>query len=200
MGVQKVLLIRHGETDFNSEGRLQGNMPVPLNDLGRRQAHALGRFLQGCRIDTLRASPIKRSLETATIINSYLNLPLIEDGRLREIEFGIFEGFTYEEAKLRYPDAVADWDTGYLAYKVLEGESRLDVQKRMREAWEEITTRGAESTVALVTHGSAIALFLRHMFAHPPEDPIANASITSIERRDSIWAITGYAQTPHLES
>ena len=74
------------------------------------------------------------------------------------------------------------------------------MQMRMREAWEEITTRGAESTVALVTHGSAIALFLRHIFAHPPDGPIANASITTIERRDSIWAITGYAQTPHLES
>lgn len=200
MGVQTVLLIRHGETDFNSEGRLQGNMPVPLNDLGRRQAHALGRFLKGCRIDALLTSPIKRSLETASIINSYLKLPLEEDLRLREIEFGIFEGLTFEEAKLRYPDAVADWDTGYLAYKVPEGESRLDVQMRMREVWEEITACGAHSAVALVTHGSAIALFLRHMFAHPPDGPIANASITSIERRDSIWAITGYAQTPHLES
>ncbi len=200
MGVQTVLLIRHGETDFNSEGRLQGNLPVPLNDLGRRQAHALGRCLLGCRIDALRASPLMRSLETATIINSYLKKPLEEDGRLREIEFGIFEGLTFEEAKLRYPVAVADWDASYLAYKVPEGESRLDVQLRMREAWEEVTACGAQSTVALVTHGSAIALFLRHMFAHPPDEPITNASITTLQRRDSIWAISGYAQRPHLES
>ena len=180
VGVQTVLLIRHGETDFNSEGRLQGNMPVPLNDVGRRQAQALGCYLRGQHIDALWTSPIKRSLETATIINSYLKLPLKEDSRLREIEFGIFEGYTYEEAKSRYPDAVADWDTSYLAYQVPEGESRQDVQLRMRDVWDEVMASSAGSTVALVTHGSAIALFLRAMFAHPPDEPIPNTSITTL--------------------
>ena len=200
MGVQKILLIRHGETNFNSEGRLQGNMPVPINDLGRKQADALGRYLQGSSIDALCTSPIRLALETATIINAHLKLPLEEDIRLREIEFGIFEGFTFDEASLRFPDAVADWDTSYLGYRVPDGESRQDVQLRMREAWDEITARVEPKTVALVTHGSAIALFLRFMFAHPPDAPIRNASITTLERREGIREIAGYAETPHWES
>lgn len=74
------------------------------------------------------------------------------------------------------------------------------MQLRMRDAWDEVTTRDQHKTVVLVTHGSAIALFLRSMFAHPPDDPIKNASITTVRRRDQIWVVADFAATPHLES
>lgn len=99
MVVETIHLIRHGETEFSSRGRLQGVLPVALNGLGREQAHALGKYLRGLSIDAINTSLVTCALQTATIINTYLQLPLEKDVRLREIEFGIFEGFTYDGAK-----------------------------------------------------------------------------------------------------
>ena len=200
MTVQIALLIRHGETDYNREHRLQGTMPVPLNDSGRAQAAALASHLRGVPIDALYASPIRRALETAQIIGAELEIPLHQDIRLREIEFGIFEGMTYDKARQQHPEDVRNWDTSYLSYKVPGGESRRDVQERMRCAWDEITTHAGLRTVAIVTHGSAIALFIRSLFAHPPDEPIKNSSITTLVRKREIWEIAGFSETPHLKA
>ena len=198
MSVHKLLLIRHGETDFNRQRRMQGTMPVPLNAHGRQQAAALAYFLQGAAIDALYTSPILRARETAQIIGKALKLPLREDFRLREIEFGIFEGLTYDEASERYPDAAKAWGAGNFAYKVPDGESRGDVQMRMRAAWDDIIEQTDLQTVAVVTHGTAIALFLRGMFAQMPDDPIKNSSMTTLLRCRDIWRIAGFSQTRHL--
>ena len=197
MSVEKVLLIRHGETDFNRERRLQGVMQVPLNDRGRDQAAAVARYLKGLSIDARYTSPVLRAQETAEIIGDLIGLPPRGDRRLREIEFGKFEGLTFAEVERRFPEAHRNWTTGYLAYKAPQGESRQDVQRRMRAAWDDLTANPDHKSIALVSHGSAIAIFLGSMYALLPDRAIKNTSITTLIRREEIWEIVGYAEMAH---
>lgn len=198
MSVEKVLLIRHGETDFNREHRLQGVMDIPLNERGRGQAASVALHLRDISIDALYTSHIPRARETAEIISRVIGLQPRIDERLREIEFGLFEGLTFKEVKRRFPAAHRNWATGYLAYKAPQGESRQDVQRRMRAAWDDLTAHSDHRTIAVVTHGSAIAIFLGSMYALLPDTFIANTSITTLKRCEDIWEILGFARTPHM--
>ena len=199
MSVQHVLLIRHGETDFNREHRLQGVMAVPLNDNGIAQAASVAKYLSRLSIDRLFSSPILRAYETAEIISGAIGLACRLDERLREIEFGIFEGLTFPQVEKRFPVEHKKWTSGYLYYGVPKGESRRDVQERMRAAWNDITEDEDSQTVALVTHGSAISIFLGSIYALLPDKPVKNSSITTLTRSADIWEIAGFAETPHFE-
>ena len=199
MTVKKVLLIRHGQTDFNRQHRLQGVMPVPLNHQGRTQARALAQYLQPQSIDAIFTSPLSRAKETAQIIGNVLKLPIQNEVRIREIEFGRFEGLTWAQVKEQYPVACQMWHSGYMPCKAPDGESRRDVQQRMNAAWDDLTSRPCMETVAWVTHGSAMKILLGSMYAQLPAAPLVNTSITALERFRNIWEITSYAATPHLQ-
>lgn len=199
MSVELIHIIRHGQTEFNTERRLQGALPVPLNDRGRQQAHTLGRCLQGWSIDAIYTSPRARAKETAHIIGGYLEQTVVEDERLAEIAFGDFEGHTFAEVARLYPDAYKKWESSYRPYRVPGGESRLDVQLRMEAAWRDITSAGnGYSTVAIVGHSSAMMIFLASMFAFLPSKPVLNTSVTTLKRFQDIWRIQSFAETPHL--
>ena len=198
MSLRKVLLIRHGQTDFNTERRLQGAMSVPLNHRGRQQSLALARYLRTQDIDALYTSPRRRAYDTAQIIAETLELTLIEDDRLAEIAFGDFEGLTFPQVARRFPEAYRKWESGYRPYRVPQGESRLDVQWRMQAAWEDIVSAAGHSTVAIVGHSSAMMILLASMFAFLPDKRVSNTSITTLERYDEIWRIASFAESPHL--
>ena len=199
MRVKKVLLIRHGQTDFNRQHRLQGVMSVPLNQQGRTQAKALAQHLKSQPIDAIFTSPLPRAKETAQIIGNVLKQPVQCDARIREIAFGCFEGLTYAQAKQQHPQAHRMWDSGYIDYKVPGGESRGDVQRRMMAAWTEVTSSPDMETVVMVTHGSAIKILLGTLYAQLPDTPLMNTSITTLERWRTVWEITSYAARPHLK-
>ena len=198
MSVSTVLLIRHGQTDFNLQHRLQGALPVPLNDCGRAQSYAVARRLKTTSIDALYVSPRMRASETAQIIGKALGQRIIEDERLAEIAFGDFEGHTFDEVSKLYPDAYRMWEAGYRAYRVPNGESRLDVDLRMRAAFDDIVGERNLATVAIVSHSSAMVIMLASMFARLPDKPMKNTSVTTLKRYRGIWEISAYAEAPHL--
>ncbi len=199
MSVREVLFIRHGQTDFNVERRLQGAMPVPLNDCGIRQSYALAEYMQTISIDAIFTSPRLRAKETAQIIGEVLHHSVQEDERLAEIAFGEFEGYTFAEVAERFPDAYKKWDSGYRRYRVPGGESRHEAQMRMQSAWDEIACADNNvDTVAIVGHSSAMMIFLASMFAFLPSKPMHNTSITTLERYQEIWRIRSFAETPHF--
>jgi probable phosphoglycerate mutase len=200
MSTCKVLFIRHGQTDFNLEHRLQGALPVPLNDCGRAQAQSLAAYLKSVQIDAIYTSPRSRALETAAIIGEALGQEVNEDERLAEIAFGDFEGHTFAEVETRFPLAYRKWETGYRAYRVPGGESRLDVQQRMYAAWDEITGNCDMRTVAVVGHSSAMMIMLASMFAQLPDTPMKNTSVTTLERFEDIWQISAFAELPHEQN
>src|SRR5579884_1391455 len=92
-----LLLVRHGETDWNAEGRLQGHTDRPLSDFGRRQAKELAERLSGERVDAIYASDLARARETAEIVGERLGLPVVIDPDLREKNWGSWEGLTGDE-------------------------------------------------------------------------------------------------------
>jgi len=131
MTIQKVLLIRHGETDYNREHRLQGALPVPLNANGILQAEALGSYLKRHEIETIFSSPMIRARQTADIIANALHVTVQEEPRIQEIMFGKFEGLLPSEIDSTYPEENRMWKSGDMSYTAPDGESRRSVQKRM---------------------------------------------------------------------
>lgn len=196
MSVHTVLFIRHGRTEFNQERRLQGALPVPLDSEGRQQSRALAQYLKSVPIDAIYASPRPRALETARIIGKALEQEVREDERLAEIAFGDFEGHTFAEVKTRFPEAYRKWEAGYRPYRVPGGESRVEVQRRMAAAWDDIVNADNYNTVAVVGHSSAMMILLASMFAQLPDKSMANCSITTLRRFQDIWEIGAFAETP----
>ena len=199
MSVSKVLFIRHGQTDFNLERRLQGAMPVPLNERGRLQSRALAKYLKSIPIDAIYTSPRSRALETAQIISAVLGREAREDERLAEIAFGDFEGHTFAEVEALFPAAYRKWESGYRPFRVPGGESRLDVQRRMQAAWDDITSKADLKNIVMVGHSSAMMILLASMFASLPDKRMKNTSITTLERFEDTWQISAFAQLPHEE-
>lgn len=200
MPIETLLLIRHGQTDYNKQHRMQGALQVPLNDEGRAQARSLAVHLADCGIGAIYSSPMPRAMQTAQILAERLQQTPRQDARLGEIAFGCFEGLTKTEAATQYPEANRRWQTRFLAYRVPGGESRLDVQRRMRAAWDDILRADAAPTVAVVGHSAAIVIFLGSLFAVLPDKNLSNTSITTLKRQGDIWEIAGFGETPHLQT
>ncbi|PZE67519.1 MULTISPECIES: histidine phosphatase family protein [unclassified Curtobacterium] len=139
-------LVRHGETDWNRQRRIQGSTDVPLNDTGRRQAAETAVLLARRSFDAVVSSPLSRALETGTIIASHLGLPTPDgyDG-LRERAYGEAEGLTHEDIAARWPhDAVPG------------RESRAALLDRVTETLAEIAVRYDAGAVVVATHGAVI--------------------------------------------
>jgi broad specificity phosphatase PhoE len=136
----RLLFVRHGETDWNAEGRLQGHTDRPLNDYGRRQARELAERLAEDGVAAIYSSDLRRAKETAEIVGGRLGLPVVTDPDLRERNWGSWEGLTPAER-----DAVE-----------FVGESPQDHRDRMLRAVGRIAERHPDQTVAVVTHGGSL--------------------------------------------
>jgi broad specificity phosphatase PhoE len=138
--VTTLLLIRHGETDWNASGRLQGHTDRPLNDYGRRQAAELAERLEEADVAAIYSSDLSRARETAEIVGARLGLPVVVDTGLRERNWGTWEGLTPTER-----DAVA-----------FEGETPEEHRERILAAVRRIAERHAGQRVVVVTHGGSM--------------------------------------------
>jgi broad specificity phosphatase PhoE len=104
-----LMLVRHGESEWNAQRRYQGQSDVPLSALGRRQAELIAERLAGGKIDAVYASDLARAWETARPIAEKNGLKVISEPRLRELKFGVLEGLTFDEAQAHYPEMMAAW-------------------------------------------------------------------------------------------
>jgi broad specificity phosphatase PhoE len=202
MTIERILLIRHGETDWNMEGRWQGHENVPLNENGKEQARKLAEYLAMHPIGAVYTSDLPRAFTTAQIIAEGLGLEPLSDPRLREWHLGMFQGMTTSEVQQQY---AAEWNAlreNYLDYVVPKGESRRQMQARAYEAWQEIVNSGTGPEVAVVSHGGTLKMLLLKLFESDApalrEVRFDNTSITTLERHADYWRIIGLAATPHL--
>lgn len=201
MHIERVLLIRHGQTDWNMEGRWQGCLPVPLNDIGRAQARALGDYLRGRPIRAVYSSDLPRALETASLIGAPLGISPTPDERLREFHLGVFAGYRRDELVRLYPTEWEAFQTDRWNYVIPQGESRRALQARMYDAWQDITSNGHGPEVALVSHGGGLSLLLQKLFGETPELQnvrLENTSVTTIERDGDGWRLAEIAAVTHL--
>ncbi len=153
-------LIRHGQTDWNLVHRLQGHMPIPLNEEGYRQAHAAMNRLDGRTFDAIYSSDLLRAAQTAGIIAGKVKAPIIQDTRLREISHGRWEGHTVLEAGDLFPEDVAPWSRNMLDFAIPGGETVLQVAERITDFLNEISQKHPDQNVLIVSHGFAIGMMI----------------------------------------
>ncbi len=161
MGV-RLLLVRHGETDWNVEGRWQGSSEVPLNSAGREQAARIAEELALRPVDALYSSPLGRSMDTARSIGQRLRLEVRADDRLKEISLGQWEGMLSTRIAEEYPDLHRQWCLDPRPVRPPGGETLREVHDRVIAALEEMADRHVGQTLCLVTHKTAIVVLRCH--------------------------------------
>jgi broad specificity phosphatase PhoE len=155
----RILLARHGETEWNRIGRWQGHADPPLNETGRRQAAELAERLAQDGISAIYASDLRRASETAQVVGERLGLVVHEDPQLREIDVGSWSGLTRPEVEARFPNGFARWQAGEIGH---DGETREELTERVVAAVDRIARAHPGETVLVVTHGGAIRALRRH--------------------------------------
>jgi probable phosphoglycerate mutase len=178
--MRRLFLARHGETEWNALGRLQGHTDIPLNEAGRAQARALAVSVAGSGIAAVVTSDLVRARETGEIVAAALGLvaPTIEPD-LRERRFGVFEGLTRDECATRHPEAWRAWKERTDAPP--GGEPRPLAVARIAEALARIAAAAAAAGPTLViSHGGVMRLWLMDMLGEQVP-PIANATVYALD-------------------
>ncbi|WP_458123080.1 histidine phosphatase family protein [Paenibacillus sp. Z3-2] len=189
----RIGLIRHGLTDWNAAGRIQGQTDIPLNGEGREQAERLGRRLltEEYQWDYIITSGLSRAQETGEIISTLLNVPLLEpDARLKERAFGQIEGLTSEERVARWGQT---WETLDLGQ-----EQIVDIQIRALAFLDDLWSAYPDQNVLIVTHGAFLANLLTALYKDRYTERIGNLSLTILEKERDDWSPLLYNCTRHL--
>ncbi len=162
-----ILLIRHGQTDWNAQGRWQGHRDIPLNEMGQAQAAALAKRLADWSIQAVYSSDLKRAAMTAVPLATALNQQPIFTPIWRERDVGDFSGLTGTEAREKYPDVWDAMKNGLL--NPPNGESSLKLRVRAVAAYEQVVAKHAGEMVAVISHGGTLANVIAHVLEIPPE-------------------------------
>ena len=157
----RLLLIRHGQTEWNRAQRIQGQIDIALNDTGQRQAQSLAHALSGESIAAIYSSDLGRAHATALALARSTGAELRIDARLRERHYGAFEGLTYDEIDTDWPQQARSWRERDPAFAPDGGESLLDLQARVLPTLDSIAQRHAGEQIAWVTHGGVIDVLYR---------------------------------------
>ena len=153
-------LIRHGQTDWNVEGRFQGSADVPLNNNGCAQANSLAKKLNGHVFAAVYSSKLKRANKTAQVLASSLNLPVFVDDRLREISQGEWEGILFTDIKERFPNEIIERKKNPQRFRPPGGETVEEVAQRILQAINEIAVKYSGKKVLVVSHGLALSTLI----------------------------------------
>jgi len=185
----KICLIRHGETDWNAMGKIQGKTDIPLNENGTRQAQQCRDYLKDSNWDIIVTSPLKRAKQTAFIINEALQLQVVEMAEFMERSFGDAEGKTREERAILYPDQ-----------QYPNQESREELVNRIMNGLEKILVQFPGQKVLLVAHGAVIHTLLTVVSEDQLsiEKYLSNACISNIHFKEKKWVVEDYNLVDHL--
>lgn len=178
----KIILIRHGESKLNVEGVYYGILNPELTEKGKEQAKKTREILKNISYEKIHTSDLKRAIETAEIVN-YKELEISIDEELRELNFGIFEGRSYEELLEKYPEELKKSQKNWENYNYITGESVLELQKRAINFIEKKID--LEKDTVLVTHWGVINTILSHYFSNGLESywkfSVKNGGVVIIE-------------------
>jgi len=203
----RLCIIRHGETAWNAEGRVQGQTDVPLSEVGRAQARAVAGALSAPaseRFDALYASDLVRVTQTAAPASERLGLRVRLDARLRERHYGVFETLTYADAKERFPEEYGRFKLRDPDYDFGTGESLSGFYARSIECLSALVARHAGESILVFTHGGVLEMAYRYATAKPlstrRDFDIPNAALNWIEAGPGGWSVEAWADCSHLEA
>ena len=198
----EIILIRHGETEWNSQLRMQGHSNSALSAVGRGQIQALGEWMKNVSFDHIYSSDSLRARQTAEAITQYSGDTLQFDQRIREKNLGVFEGLTSIEASEQHPEIYRLFKTGGANYVIDEGESTQQVLDRALEFIEEIRLRHPEQRVVMVTHGGVVRVLMKHTLGLSIDAPnsflIKNTGIFRLVWNEK-WLVSQMGGVSHLE-
>jgi broad specificity phosphatase PhoE len=198
----KLIAIRHGETEWNVEGREMGQLDSPLTARGVEQSRLIAERLGQVLFDTLYSSDLGRALQTAEIIAAECGSQVRLDAGLRERHMGIFQGLTLAEMRERFPKERAHFEQMGPDYVVPGGESARQALERSAEVVTAIAQRHAHETVVVVTHGGFLMVFFQFVLGLPPGNGRRfkryNASYNAFDYEDDKWSLVTWNDISHL--
>jgi alpha-ribazole phosphatase len=179
-----LLLVRHGESEWNRSRQYAGQQDVPLSELGREQARRLGERLKGERLTAIYSSPLQRASETAGFIGRSLGLPVLIDPNLKEIHHGLWEGLTVSQVRKKYRSEYARWRSQPQTVVMPEGESLADVAARVRTFLDRVQTQAQGGRILVCSHDATLRVLLLEVLGLGLENyakwQFENASVSEI--------------------
>lgn len=199
----RVFVLRHGQTAWNAEQRIQGHRDVPLNATGRSQAARMAQALAGEALAAIYSSDLERAHETARALAATTAAPLWADARLRERAFGRFEGQTYAEIERQWPDETARWRRREPDFRPGDGEALAPFYARCVGAVLELAAAHPGAAIAVVAHGGVLDCLYRAAvgveLTAPRSWQLGNATINRLLYTGERLQLVGWNDAAHLE-
>lgn len=204
MQATRILAIRHGETAWNRDTRIQGHLDIPLNDTGLWQAGRAAEALRDEALAAVYASDLSRAHQTASAIAGTLSLSVQTHTGLRERCFGVFQGRTWTELEAGWPDAARAWRQRVPDFAPEGGESLLQLRERVLATLAELAARHLGEQIVVVAHGGVLDILYRAATGVELQAPrswdLGNAAINRLLWTPQGLSLVGWADTHHLEN
>jgi probable phosphoglycerate mutase len=198
----RLCIVRHGETEWNAQGRVQGQLDIPLSPIGLAQARAVAGVLGKETFSAIYSSDLVRVRQTAEPTASLLHKQIICDERLRERHYGVFQGMTYADAKERIPEGYARFRAKDPDYAFDDGESLTRFNERALAFFDDLLKKHQGENLLVFTHGGVLEMLYRHAtgrgLSTPRDFEIPNAALNRLELGPQGWRILSWADISHL--
>ena len=199
----RIIAIRHGETAWNVDTRIQGQLDIPLSANGRWQAERLANALRNEPITSIYASDLARAWETAQYVSNATGLKVIKEEALRERGFGDFEGKTFAEIEVQLPEQSMRWRKRDPNFSPAGGESLIDLRSRVVAGAERLAAQHPGELIALVAHGGVMDVLYRAATRLDIQAPrtwaLGNTAINRLLWTPEGFTLVGWADTQHLD-
>lgn len=197
----RIILVRHGQTEWNDGARFQGHLDSSLTPVGVAQAESIGRRIAQEQVTALYSSDLGRARHTADLIAASVKLSVYTDARLRERSLGVFQGLNRQEVATKYPEEMKRYYTRDPHYVVPDGQSAMQHFEIGLECLEELAGRHAGETAVVVTHGGLVQGMFRYVtglgFEAPRRFAIRNAAYNMFLRDEAGWALETWGDITH---
>ena len=204
MDPTRIIAVRHGETSWNADARIQGQRDIGLNDTGRWQAQRVGQALAEEAITAVYSSDLERAHATAQSISEVKGIPVIPHEGLRERSFGMFEGKTFDEIHQEWPEHAHNWRKRIPEWQPPEGgESLIQLRERVTRTVQELAARHPGEQIVLVAHGGVLDALYRVATGQEVNSPrtweLPNGAINRLLWTPQGFTLVGWSDTQHLD-
>jgi probable phosphoglycerate mutase len=204
MEATRIIAVRHGETAWNVDARIQGQLDIQLNDTGRWQARRVGHALASEDLSAVYSSDLGRAHETARCIADAAGVPVVAHPGLRERRFGMFEGKTFDEIHTSWPDHAQNWRKRIPEWEPPQGgESLLQLRERVTRTMSDLAARHTGRQIAVVAHGGVLDTLYRVATGQEVNSPrtwqLPNGAINRLLWTPEGFTLVGWSDTQHLD-
>jgi probable phosphoglycerate mutase len=204
MDPTRIIAVRHGETSWNADARIQGQLDIGLNETGRWQAQRVGKALADEPITAVYSSDLERAQATAQPISEVKGIPVIPHEGLRERSFGMFEGKTFDEIHETWPEHANNWRKRIPEWQPPEGgESLIQLRERVTRTLEQLAARHPGEQIVVVAHGGVLDALYRVATGQEVNSPrtweLPNGAINRLLWTPEGFTLVGWSDTQHLD-